>query len=332
MSVVLTYAAALPVVKVGRIAGQFAKPRSAPTERVGDVDLPSFYGHIVNDDAPTAEARVPDPQRMLRAYDQSARTLNLLRAFAKGGFADITRVHEWNQEFVASSAEGRRYEQVASEIERALRFMTACGIDIAREAQLHQVDVWTSHEGLLLDYEEGLTRRDSLTGDWYDCSAHMLWIGERTRQPDGAHAAFFAGVHNPLGIKVGPTATRARARRVVRAARPRAHAGTSDADRPHGRLARSRGAAAAAARRARGGAPGGLVVRSDARQRHPHGVRAQDAPLRRGHGRAQGLRRRPAAARTPGRAACTWSSRARTSPSASAAPRRCSRSSSRRAT
>jgi 3-deoxy-7-phosphoheptulonate synthase len=207
MSIVLTYAAALPVVKVGRIAGQFAKPRSAPTERIGDVDLPSFYGHLINDDAPTAEARAHDPMRMLRAYDQSARTLNLLRAFAKGGFADITRVHEWNQEFVASSAEGRRYEQVASEIERALRFMTACGIDLARETQLHQVDVWTSHEGLVLDYEEGLTRRDSLTGDWYDCSAHMLWIGERTRRPDGAHAAFFAGVHNPIGVKVGPTAT-----------------------------------------------------------------------------------------------------------------------------
>ena len=209
MSIVLTYAAALPVVKVGRIAGQFAKPRSAPTERIGDVDLPSFYGHLINDDAPTPEARAHDPLRMLRAYDQSARTLNLLRAFSKGGFADITRVHEWNQEFVASSAEGRRYEQVASEIERALRFMTACGIDLAREAQLHQVDVWTSHEGLVLDYEEGLTRRDSLTGDWYDCSAHMLWIGERTRQPDGAHANFFAGVHNPLGVKVGPTANAA---------------------------------------------------------------------------------------------------------------------------
>src|SRR5580765_2691777 len=180
MAVVLTYSMGVPVVKVGRIAGQFAKPRSAPTERVGDVDLPSFYGHVVNDDAPTAEARVPDPQRMLRAYDQSARTLNLLRAFSKGGFADITRVHEWNQEFVASSAEGRRYEQVASDIERALRFMTACGIDLAREAQLHQVDVWTSHEGLLLDYEEGLTRRDSLTGDWYDCSAHMLWIDRKS--------------------------------------------------------------------------------------------------------------------------------------------------------
>ena len=133
MSVVLTYAAALPVVKVGRIAGQFAKPRSAPTERVGDVDLPSFYGHVVNDDAPTAEARVPDPQRMLRAYDQSAPTLNLLRAFTKGGFADLTQVHRWNQDFVASSPQGRRYEQLASEIERALRFMAACGIDLARE-------------------------------------------------------------------------------------------------------------------------------------------------------------------------------------------------------
>ena len=332
MSVVLTYAAALPVVKVGRIAGQFAKPRSAPTERVGDVDLPSFYGHIVNDDAPTAEARVPDPQRMLRAYDQSARTLNLLRAFSKGGFADITRVHEWNQEFVASSAEGRRYEQVATEIERALRFMTACGIDLAREAQLHQVDVWTSHEGLLLDYEEGLTRRDSLTGDWYDCSAHMLWIGERTRQPEGAHAAFFAGVHNPLGFKVGADCEPARARGAVRQARPGAHARAADADHPHGRLARARGAAAAAARRARGGAPRGLVVRSDARQRHPHGLRPQDAALRRRHGRARGLRAAPAGARTSGPAACIWSSRARTSPSASAVPRRCSRSSSRRAT
>src|SRR6201746_2858216 len=207
MSVVLTYAAALPVVKVGRIAGQFAKPRAAPTERVGDGVLTSFYGHLVNDDAPTSEARVPDPQRMVRAYDQSARTLNLLRAFAKGGFADITRVHEWNQEFVRSSGEGRRYEQVANEIERALRFMTACGIDLAREAQLHQVDVWTSHEGLVLDYEEGLTRRDSLTGDWYDCSAHMLWLGERTRQPDGGHATFFAGVHNPVGVKLGPKVT-----------------------------------------------------------------------------------------------------------------------------
>jgi len=144
---------------------------------------------------------------MVQGYHQSAATLNLLRAFTKGGFADITRVHTWNQEFVASSPQGRRYEQLAEEIDRALGFMRACGIDLASERILHEVDVWTSHEGLLLDYEEGLTRRDSLTGDWYDCSAHMLWIGERTRRPDGAHVEFFAGVHNPLGVKLGPAVT-----------------------------------------------------------------------------------------------------------------------------
>jgi 3-deoxy-7-phosphoheptulonate synthase len=207
MSVVLIYGSALPLVKVGRIAGQFAKPRSSPTERIGDADLPSFLGHMVNDDAPTAEARAADPDRMVRAYHQSAATLNLLRAFTKGGFADLTQVQMWNQEFAANAPEGQRYEALATEIERALGFMRACGIDLIDSPQLHQVDVWTSHEGLLLDYEEGLTRRDSLTGDWYDCSAHMLWIGERTRQVDGAHVEFFAGVHNPLGVKLGPTAT-----------------------------------------------------------------------------------------------------------------------------
>ena len=207
MSVVLIYGSALPLVKVGRIAGQFAKPRSSPTERVGEADLPSFLGHMVNDDAPTAEARIPDPERMVRAYHQSAATLNLLRAFTKGGFADLTQVQMWNQAFAASAPEGQRYQEIAVEIERALGFMRACGIDLVDAPQLHQVDVWTSHEGLLLDYEEGLTRQDSLTGDWYDCSAHMLWIGERTRQVDGAHVEFFAGVHNPLGVKLGPTAT-----------------------------------------------------------------------------------------------------------------------------
>ncbi len=207
MAVVLTYGAGVPVVKLGRIAGQFAKPRSSPTERVGDLELPSFRGHIVNDDAPTPEARTPDPQRLLGAYHQSASTLNLLRAFVKGGFADLSQVHVWNQQFVTSSAEGRRYEQIASEIDRALRFMRACGIHLSDEAALQQVDFWTSHEALLLGYEEALTRRDSLTGDWYDCSAHLLWLGERTRDPDGAHVAFLRGVHNPLGIKIGPTAT-----------------------------------------------------------------------------------------------------------------------------
>jgi 3-deoxy-7-phosphoheptulonate synthase len=207
MSAVLTYGATLPVVKVGRIAGQFTKPRSEATERVGDVDIPSFRGHMVNSELPTAEARVPDPKRMIEGYNQAAATLNLLRAFTKGGYADLTQVHVWNQEFVSSSPEGRRYELLASEIERALRFMAACGIDLAQERRLHEVDVFTSHEGLLLDYEEGLTRKDSLTGDWYDCSAHLLWIGERTRDPGGAHVAFFAGVHNPIGVKLGPAAS-----------------------------------------------------------------------------------------------------------------------------
>ena len=207
MAVVLTYGAGVPVVKVDRIAGQFAKPRSAPTEMVGDLELPSFRGHIVNDDAPTLAARVPDPERLIAAYHQAASTLNLLRAFTKGGFADLSQVHVWNQQFVSTSNEGRRYEMIAAEIDRALRFMRACGIDLGSEEQLHQVDFWTSHEALLLGYEEALTRLDSLTDQWYDCSAHMLWVGERTRRLDGAHIEFLAGVRNPLGCKLGPTVT-----------------------------------------------------------------------------------------------------------------------------
>jgi 3-deoxy-7-phosphoheptulonate synthase len=207
MAIALTYSAGVPVLKVGRIAGQFAKPRSATTERVGDLELPSFRGHMVNDIAPTPEARVPDPDRLVQAYHQSASTLNLLRAFTKGGFADLSRIHDWNRQFVATSNEGRRYEALAAEIDRAMRFMEACGIDLAREQQLHQVDLYTSHEALLLGYEEALTRRDSLTGDWYDCSAHMLWVGERTRQSDGAHVEFLRGIHNPVGCKVGPSMT-----------------------------------------------------------------------------------------------------------------------------
>ena len=206
MAVVLTYSSGVPVLKVGRIAGQFAKPRSSPTEMVGDLELPSFRGHIVNDIAPTPEARIPDPERLITAYHQSASTLNLLRAFTKGGFADLSSVHAWNQEFVASSPEGQRYEAIADGIDRALTFMRACGIDLEVEHALHQVDFYTSHEALILGYEEALTRQDSLTGDWYDCSAHMLWIGERTRDLDGAHVEFLTGVHNPIGCKVGPTA------------------------------------------------------------------------------------------------------------------------------
>jgi 3-deoxy-7-phosphoheptulonate synthase len=207
MAVVLTYSAGVPTVKVGRIAGQFAKPRSADTETVDGVELPSFRGHLVNDIEFTAASRTPVPERLLQAYHQSASTLNLVRAFTTGGFADLSRVHQWNQEFVAASPEGQRYEQLAQEIERALRFMEACGLDHATVPALHQTDVWTSHEALVLGYEEALTRQDSLTGDWYDCSAHMVWIGERTRQLDGAHVEFFRGIGNPVGCKVGPTAS-----------------------------------------------------------------------------------------------------------------------------
>ena len=202
MAVVLTYSMGVPVVKVGRMAGQFAKPRSSPTEKVGDLEIPSFRGHIVNDPTPTEAARMPDPERLIQAYHQSASTLNLLRAFTKGGFADLNRVHAWTQEFVSSSPEGQRYESLAAEIERALLFMRACGVDTENTSALHEVDVFTSHEALILGYEEALTRQDSLTGGWYDCSAHMLWIGERTRQMDGAHIEFLRGVGNPVGCKI----------------------------------------------------------------------------------------------------------------------------------
>jgi 3-deoxy-7-phosphoheptulonate synthase len=207
MSVVLTYSTGVPTLKIGRIAGQFAKPRSSPTETRNGVQLPSFFGDIVNDFEFDTRARRPDPQRILRGYHQAASTLNLLRAFTKGGFADLTRVHQWNLEFIKSGRESRQYEEIADGIEAALKFMRACGIDLEAEVQLHEVDFYTSHEALLLGYEEALTRRDSLTGDWYDCSAHLVWIGERTRQLDGAHVEFMSGVQNPIGVKLGPTTT-----------------------------------------------------------------------------------------------------------------------------
>ncbi|MDY7100943.1 MAG: 3-deoxy-7-phosphoheptulonate synthase class II [Actinomycetota bacterium] len=207
MAVVLTYSSGVPTVKVGRIAGQFAKPRSKDTETIDDIELPSFRGHIVNGDLFDVVARTADPTRLVTAYHQSAATLNLLRAFTKGGFADLDQVHAWNMAFVSSSPEGRRYDEVASGIERALRFMRACGVTTEDHHELHEVDFYTSHEALLLGYEEALTRRDSLTGDWYDCSAHMLWIGERTRQLDGAHIEFLRGVRNPIGCKIGPSVT-----------------------------------------------------------------------------------------------------------------------------
>ena len=204
MAVALTYDSGVPVIKVGRIAGQFAKPRSAPVEIHDGVSLEAFRGHIVNSEEFTAEARRPDPERLLTAYHQSVATLNLLRAFTTGGFAALSRVHAWNQEFVANSLEGKRYAMIADEIERALQFMKACGIDLHDDSALQGVDFYTSHEALILPYEQALTRRDSLTGDFYDCSAHMLWIGDRTRDLEGAHVEFLRGVANPVGVKVGP--------------------------------------------------------------------------------------------------------------------------------
>ena len=204
MAVVLQYSAGLPVVKVGRIAGQFAKPRSSVTETRNGSTLPSFRGHIVNDITFDENSRRPNPQRLLQAYNTSAATLNLLRAFTRGGYADLRQVHTWNQEFVASSPVGERYERLAEGIERALHFMTACGFD-TEDAAMRQVELYTSHEALLLGYEQALTRQDSITDDWYDCSAHMLWIGERTRELDGAHVEFLRGVHNPIGCKIGPS-------------------------------------------------------------------------------------------------------------------------------
>lgn len=225
MAVVLTWASGMPVVKVGRIAGQFAKPRSSPTETVDEVELPSFRGHMVNDPAFDSSSRMARADRLLTAYHQSSSTLNLLRAFTKGGFADLNQVHEWNQEFVASSPLGQRYEQVAAGIDAALSFMEACGLSSDTEPKLRMVDLYTSHEALILEYEEALTRVDSLSGDWYDCSAHMLWVGERTRQTDGAHLEFLRGVHNPLACKLGPSATPAEALAICETLNPERIAG-----------------------------------------------------------------------------------------------------------
>jgi 3-deoxy-7-phosphoheptulonate synthase len=207
MAVVLSFAAAVPVVKVARLAGQFAKPRSQPTETIGGVTLPSYRGDIINGIVFDAAARVADPQRMLRAYNQSAATLNLLRAFTQGGFADLARVQQWNQAFIAASPQGERYADICRRIEESLAFMTACGLAAPNAPQLRATELYTSHDAMLLNYEEPLARQDSLTGDWYACSVHLPWIGERTRQADGAHVAFLRGVANPLGLKCGPAMT-----------------------------------------------------------------------------------------------------------------------------
>src|SRR5579872_13821 len=205
MAVVLTFGAGMPVVKVGRMAGQFAKPRSSDTETQNNVTLPSYRGDIINGLDFDAAGREPDPARMIQAYSQSAATLNLLRAFAQGGYADLHRVHAWNQDFVADSAQGERYRELADRLTETLNFMEACGLTSETTPQIRETEFFTAHEGLFLAYEEALTRVDSTTDQWYDCSAHLVWIGDRTRQYDGAHVEFMRGIKNPIGMKCGPS-------------------------------------------------------------------------------------------------------------------------------
>ena len=205
MAVALTFGAQLPVIKMGRLAGQFAKPRSTPTETIDGVELPSYRGDIINAMEFDAVARRPDPQRMMQAYSQAAASLNLVRAFAQGGYADLHRVHSWNMGFVANSPAGARYREMADRIQDSLAFMEACGVSAERTPEINRVDFYTSHEALLLGYEQAMTRVDTTSGQWYDTSAHFVWCGDRTRDPDEAHVEFLRGIANPLGMKAGPT-------------------------------------------------------------------------------------------------------------------------------
>jgi len=205
MNMILMYSSGKQVIKVGRVAGQFAKPRSSDFEEKSGVKLPSYRGDIVNDVDFTSEARIPDPLKLIKAYNQSAATMNLLRAFSRGGMADLNEVHRWNLDFIREFPLGKKYDELSEKIDRAMKFMAACGIDSKNAPQLHQTTVYTSHEALLLNYEETLTRKDSITDEWYDCSAHMLWIGDRTRDLNGAHIEYFRGIRNPIGCKVGPS-------------------------------------------------------------------------------------------------------------------------------
>lgn len=225
MSVVLTFAGALPVVKVGRMAGQFAKPRSGDSETIDGVTLPSYRGDMVNAMEFTPEGREPDPARLERGYNQAAATLNLLRAFAQGGYADLHKVHQWNLSFVADSESGERYRDLADRLDETLAFMAACGVTSKTTPQIRETNFFTSHEALLLNYEQAMTRVDSTSGDWYDTSAHMLWVGDRTRQLDGAHLEFLRGVANPVGVKVGPTMQADELIRVIDLLNPQDEAG-----------------------------------------------------------------------------------------------------------
>ena len=205
MSVVMTYSSGKPVVKIGRMGGQFAKPRSSDFEEIDGVKLPSYRGDIINDIGLTQASREPDPGRMIRAYNQSAATMNLLRAFSRGGLADLNEVHRWNLDFIKGHPLGDRYEELSCQIDKSMKFLSAAGITSESAPQLRQTVVYTSHEALLLPYEEAMTRVDSITDEWYNCSAHMLWIGDRTRELDGAHVEYFRGIKNPIGCKVGPS-------------------------------------------------------------------------------------------------------------------------------
>ncbi len=225
MAIVLTYAGGSPVVKLGRIAGQFAKPRSSPNEKKGDVELPSYRGDIINGPEFTSVARIPDPNRQIEAYRQSAATLNLIRAFATGGYADLERVHQWNMGFVKDSPQGHRYQELADRIAETMNFMRACGITSENTSQLRATTFYTSHEALLLGFEQALTRLDSTSGDYYATSGHMLWIGDRTRQPDHAHVEYFRGIKNPIGLKCGPSLEPDGLMRLIDALNPKDEAG-----------------------------------------------------------------------------------------------------------
>jgi 3-deoxy-7-phosphoheptulonate synthase len=205
MAVVLTFAGSSPVVKVGRVAGQFAKPRSAPNEKIGDVELPSYRGDVVNGIEFTPEARIPDPERQIMAYRQSAATLNLIRAFANGGYANLENAHRWMLGFVKDSPQSGQYQEISDRITEALDFMRAIGIDPEAHPEMRTTDFYTSHEALLLGYEQAMTRVDSTSGDYYATSGHMIWIGDRTRQPEHAHVEYFRGIKNPIGLKCGPS-------------------------------------------------------------------------------------------------------------------------------
>jgi 3-deoxy-7-phosphoheptulonate synthase len=225
MAVVMTYAGGVPVVKVGRLGGQFAKPRSSDTETVGDVTLDSYRGDIINGIGFDEKSRVPDPERMIRAYNQATATQNLLRAFASGGLADLHQVSKWNLDFAQQSEVGAKYKVLAEDIEKSLQFMEACGVTSRTYRTLRETDFYTSHEALLLPYEEAFTRKDSITGEWYNTAAHMVWIGDRTRQLDGAHVEYMKGIKNPIGIKAGPTMDPDDLVRLARAVNPENEAG-----------------------------------------------------------------------------------------------------------